>query len=107
MRLGRRAGRVIVGVSLTRSAVRERRAAAILVADDLSSKRRDEMISGFRRVGVDVYEGWTKDELGELAGRSAVAMLTITDGNLARGIADLMAEEPVSISAVANRELEE
>lgn len=33
--------------------------------------------------------GWTKDELGELAGRAAVAALTITDPDIAAGIAAL------------------
>lgn len=73
-------------MALTRDAVRGGRAAAVLVADDLSSNRRDRLLAQWREAGVPISRGWTKDELGELAGRPAVAVLTLTDRHMAAGI---------------------
>lgn len=74
---------------LAREAVRRGRASAILVADDLAGSRRERLVAAWRGAGVAVHDGWTKDELGELAGRPAVAALTVTDRNIAAGIAAL------------------
>ena len=63
VRQARRAGRVVIGVRQTKDAVREGRLAAALLAQ----------------------------ELGELAGRAAVAALGITDRHIAEGLARLYA----------------
>lgn len=89
VRLARRAGSTKVGVRLTREAAREGRAEAILVADDLAPNQRERWIERWRGEGVAVYTGWSKDELGEIAGKPAVAALTITDRNIAAGLAEL------------------
>lgn len=92
VRMARRSGRLVIGVALTREAVRARRAAAVLVAEDLSSHRRDALLATWREAGLPVYRGWSKDELGELAGKPAVAVLALTDRHLADGLAQLAAE---------------
>lgn len=89
VRQARRAGRVVIGVRQTVDAVRERRLTAALLAADLSGPRRDALLERLRAAGVPVYEGWTKDGLGELAGRVAVAALGITDRHIADGLARL------------------
>lgn len=86
VRQARRAGRVVVGVKLSRDAAREGRLAAALVAEDLAPARRDALTAAWRGAGVAVFRGWTKDELGELAGRPAVAVLGMTDRNIAAGL---------------------
>lgn len=96
VRLARRAGEIAVGVRLGREAVRAGRAAAVLVADDLGPGRRERLAARCREAGVPIYGGWTKDGLGELTGRPAVAVLTITDRNVAAGIAALHAAAPAS-----------
>jgi len=93
VRLARRAGSTKVGIRLTREAVHLGRAEAILVADDLAPKQRERWIERWRGAGVAVYTGWSKDDLGEIAGKAAVAALTITDRNIAAGLAKL-AERP-------------
>lgn len=103
MRFARRAGRIVVGVRLTREAVRDGRATAVLVANDLASSRRDRWIARWREAGVPVYTGWTKDELGEIAGKPAVAALTVTDPNIAAGLAGL-AEPPRDSRRRSDRE---
>ncbi len=81
---------MIVGVRMTREAVRERRAALVLMADDLSSKRADTLVARWEAAGVPIVRGWTKDELGELMGRAAVSVLAVTDANMAHGIAAIL-----------------
>ncbi|HUP18531.1 MAG TPA: ribosomal L7Ae/L30e/S12e/Gadd45 family protein [Gemmatimonadota bacterium] len=98
VRQARRAGRLVVGVALTREAVRQGRATVVLVADDLSSGRRDRLLDRGREAGVPVSRGWSKDELGELAGKNAVAVLAVTDPHMAAGI--------VAIEAAARAERE-
>lgn len=80
-----------MGVALTRDAVRRRRAAVVLVAEDLSSARRDRLLESWRAAGIPVSRGWTKEELGELAGKPAVAVLAVTDRHMAAGIAAIEA----------------
>lgn len=82
-----------MGVALTRAAVRSGRAAAVLVAEDLQAARRDALIERWRAAGLAVFRGWTKDELGEIAGKPAVAVLTVTDRNIAAGLIDLVSPE--------------
>lgn len=84
---GRRAGRLLVGVELTRQALRDGRADVVLVAEDLSPNRRDRMVERCREAGVPASRGWTKEELGELAGKPAVAVLAVADPHMAAGIA--------------------
>lgn len=93
VRQARRAGRVVIGVRQTKDAVREGRLAAALLARDLSGSRRDALLQRLRVAGVPVYAGWTKDELGELAGRQAVAALGITDRHIADGLARLSSDD--------------
>jgi ribosomal protein L7Ae-like RNA K-turn-binding protein len=87
VRQARRAGRVVIGVKLNREAARDRRLSAALVADDLAPARRDVLVEMWRSAGIAVYTGWSKDELGELAGRAAVAVLGLLDRNIAAGLA--------------------
>lgn len=82
----RRAGRVVVGVRLGKECVRRGRASAILIAEDLSQQRVKELVGRWGQSGVPLYGGWTKEELGEFAGKPAVAVLTITDRNIAAGL---------------------
>lgn len=94
VRQARRAGRVVIGVRLNRKAAREGRLAAVIVAEDLAPARRDALIDTWRAGRIAVYGGWTKDELGELAGRPAVAVLGVTDRNIAAGLARIDARPP-------------
>lgn len=88
----RRAGRIVIGVRQTRDAIREGRLSAALLARDLAGPRRQALLERLRGAAVPVYGEWTKDELGELAGRHAVAALGITDRHIASGLARLAAE---------------
>lgn len=92
VRQARRAGRVVIGVRQTVEAIRERRLTAVLLASDLAGPRREALVGRLRAARVPVYEGWTKDGLGEIAGRVAVAALGITDPHIADGLARLTEE---------------
>jgi ribosomal protein L30E len=93
VRQARRAGRIVIGVQQTRAAAVAGRAAATLVADDLSPRRRENLVDRLNEIGVTVYDGWNKDELGEIAGRAAVAALTITDRHIASGLSGIVASQ--------------
>ena len=91
LRLSRKAGRLVVGVALTRDTVRAGRARAVWIADDLLDRRSQALIERWRSTGIAIYRGWTKEELGDLAGKAAVAVLSVTDPNIAAGISQLVA----------------
>jgi ribosomal protein L30E len=86
----------VVGIALTKQCVRDGRARAIWIADDLSERRGESLLDRWGAAGVRIYSGWTKDELGDLAGKPAVAVLAVTDLNIAAGISQILA------AAVAN-----
>jgi len=106
VRQARRAGRVVIGVRQTVEAVRDRRLTAALLASDLSGPRREALLERLRKAGVPVYEGWTKDGLGELAGRVAVAALGITDRHIADGLIRL-ADEATGSGGIGNEEVDQ
>jgi ribosomal protein L7Ae-like RNA K-turn-binding protein len=106
VRQARRAGRVVIGVRQTVEAVREGRLTAVLLASDLSGPRREALLRRLRAAGVPVYEEWTKDGLGELAGRVAVAALGITDRHIADGLGRL-ADEETGAGGVGNEEVDQ
>jgi ribosomal protein L7Ae-like RNA K-turn-binding protein len=91
LRLARKAGTIVVGVALTKDNVRAGRVRAVWIADDLLAKRSQSLIDGWRANGIAIYRGWTKDELGDLAGKAAVAVLSVTDPNIAAGISQIVA----------------
>ena len=91
LRLARKAGRLVVGIALTREAVREGRARAVWIADDLAERRVRSLLDRWRPTGVVIYRGWTKDELGDLTGKPAVAVLSVTDQNIAAGVSQIVA----------------
>lgn len=91
LRLARKAGRVVIGIALTRQAVRDGRARAVWIADDLAERRSRALLDRWRSSGVVVYRGWTKDELGDLAGKAAVAVLSVTDPHIAAGVSQIVA----------------
>lgn len=94
--MARKAGRIVVGIALTKESVREGRVRAVWIADDLADKRSDALLERWRSAGVAIYRGWSKDELGELAGKPAVAVLSVTDPNIVAGVAQIVADaEPV------------
>lgn len=78
----------------------------MLVAEDLSSVRRDRLLARWTEAGVPISRDWTKDELGELAGKPAVAVLAVTDRNMAAGIVAIEAAARAA-SARLDQEREE
>lgn len=87
---------MVVGIALTKESVRAGRARAVWIADDLSDRRAVALLDRWRSAGISIYRGWSKDELGELSGKTAVAVLSVTDPNIAAGVARIVADvEPV------------
>jgi ribosomal protein L7Ae-like RNA K-turn-binding protein len=63
------------------------------MADDLSNRRSEALLDRWRSTGVAIYRGWTKEELGDLVGKSAVAVLAVTDPNIAAGVSQIVAND--------------
>lgn len=93
VRQARRSGQIVIGVQQTWAAAKAGRAAATLVADDLSPRRRETLVGRLNEIGVAMYDGWNKDELGEITGRAVVAALTITDRHIASGLSGIVASQ--------------
>lgn len=84
--LGRRAGKVVVGVEQVRAAVHKKRISLAVVAVDASPHSREKVLPLLAAKGVRWIEGPTAVELGAAVGRSATAAVGISDVALAKGI---------------------
>lgn len=82
----------MIGIRQSVDLLRQHTVATTLVADDLRSDRRRALVERLESAGIAVYGGWSKDELGAIAGRTAVAALTVTDRNIVAGLKELLRE---------------
>lgn len=83
--LARRAGRAAVGTRAVMTAARSRRLEALIVARD-ASPHALERVRGAAR-GVPIVRCGTRETLGLAIGRGPVAVVGVTDRELARRIA--------------------
>jgi len=66
--------------------IKRRKAALVIVAMDASVKIKHEIEIECRRNNVPIYILSTKEKLGEILGRETVAVIGISDKNLAEGL---------------------
>lgn len=88
---------MVIGIRQTVDRSRDAEVSATLVADDLRPDRRLSLIERLESAGFTVYGGWSKDELGAVAGRAAVAALTLTDRNIVAGVKELLGAARVNV----------
>lgn len=81
----RRAGRLAVGTDAVRASMASGETALLLVAVDAAGRRQELMNQADRLDGRCVVFG-TKDSLGELLGRSSVAVIAVSDAGIAEEI---------------------
>ena len=82
--LGRKAGRIELGEEPVGGAARAKKARLILVASDAGDhtwRRAKSFVSGSEQICMKVP--FTKDQLGEAVGRTALAMAAFTDPAMA------------------------
>ncbi len=66
--------------------IKRKRAALVLLASDASEKLKHEIEWECRRNNIPIYIFSSKDELGKVCNRETVAVIGISDKNLAKGI---------------------
>ena len=86
--LGIRGRLAVVGVQQVRDAAKRGKVKIALVASDASQNSLDKIVSLLAAKKVRVIDALSARELGEIAGRDAVAVIGVSDAGLAKGIAD-------------------
>jgi len=86
LRLAQKARKLEIGKTAVRILLKRKRASLVLVAADASDKLRNQIEVDCRRYNVPLYIFATKAALGALCGRESVAVVAVSDKNLAEGI---------------------
>jgi ribosomal protein L7Ae-like RNA K-turn-binding protein len=92
--LAARARATVTGTGAARSAVRDGKAAAVLLAADASPTQSRKLVPLLRARGTPFVVCLTQDELGGALGRGPVTAVAVTEPNLARRIVELASEPP-------------
>lgn len=88
--LGLRARGVVVGVDLTRAAVKKGTAALVLVAPDASRHAQDKLVPLLKARRVWWHDALDAHALGAAVGRETAAAVGVTDAALAKGIRQVL-----------------
>jgi ribosomal protein L7Ae-like RNA K-turn-binding protein len=80
-----RSGHAAVGTERARDAIAARRAALIVVASD-ASEQRQQLMASAERLGQSCLLYGDKASLGRLFGRETVAVVAVTDPNIAEEV---------------------
>jgi ribosomal protein L7Ae-like RNA K-turn-binding protein len=91
--LGIRGRLAVVGVQQVRDAAKRGKLKIALVASDASQNSLDKVVSLLAARGVRTIGDFSAAELGEVAGRDAVAVIGVNDAGLSRGIIDAISPE--------------
>jgi len=86
LRLAQKGRMLEIGATAAAVSIKRKRAALILIAIDASEKIKRELELECRRYNIPLYIFSNKTELGKICGRESVAVITVSDRNLARGI---------------------
>lgn len=99
--LARKAGAVELGEEPVGAAARAEKAYLVIVAQDAGDhtwRRAKSFVSGTEQISIRVP--YTKDDLGRMIGRTALAMAAFTDPALALAFAKALPEEAACPEAV-------
>jgi ribosomal protein L7Ae-like RNA K-turn-binding protein len=88
--LAQRAGKVVSGEFATEKAVKQRKAAAVVVAGDSSDNTRKNFRDMCTYYNVPYYEYSDKETLGNAIGKQFRASLAVIDGNFGDQIKKLL-----------------
>ena len=84
--LANRAGKVRAGTFVTEKLIREGNAPLVVIAKDGSEKQKEKITELAKNNNIDYIILGTKDELGEILGKSETISLVVTDMNFINGI---------------------
>ena len=88
--LGLRGRLAVVGVQQVRDAAKRGKLKIALVASDASKNSLDKITGLLEARRVPLVHSFSAAELGEVAGREAVAVVGVTDAGLAAGIKEVV-----------------
>lgn len=92
--LGQRAGKIISGESMVKEALaKNRKIGLLIVAQDTSSRNKDEFLFLAQKNKVKVEQIGTKSELGEAIGKGERAIIAIIDNNFVRSLEEAIQQE--------------
>ena len=84
-------GRMVeIGKTAVSILIKRKRASLILLSLDASDKLKKEIELECQRNNISIYIFCTTSELGKLFGRDGVAVIGISDSNLANGIKEAL-----------------
>ena len=88
--LGYRARNAVVGVQMVRDAAMRGLLRLAIVAPDVSKHSLDKLVPLLTAKGIKFVQGPTASELGQAVGRETTAAVGILNGQLARGMRELL-----------------
>lgn len=88
--LARRGGFTDSGDAAVRTAIQNRRAKLIIIAEDAAARTGDAFRLLAGDAGIPVVVCGTKENLGRILGKTLRSVVAVTDNNFARGIAQAM-----------------
>jgi ribosomal protein L7Ae-like RNA K-turn-binding protein len=88
--LGVRGRLAVVGVNQVRDAAQRGKLWLAVVAPDASENSLDKVVPMLRALKITMVEGPSSSELGAAVGREATTVVGIVDGQLAKGIRDIV-----------------
>lgn len=84
--LAKRAGKVRAGTFITEELIKEGNAPLVVIAEDGSDKQKEKLLSLIKKNNIDYIILGTKEDLGNMIGKSETFSLVITDKNFIEGI---------------------
>ena len=84
--LANRAGKVRAGTFITEKLIKEGNAPFVIIAKDGSESQKEKLLSLIEKYKVDYIEYGTKEDLGNILGKSETFSMVITDVNFINGI---------------------
>ena len=84
--LGRRGGKVVVGVDRVRAELQKDRIRCVVVASDASPRAREKVVRLARAKGVPMIGGPAAEAIGNQLGGSGIMVVGVADPALARGL---------------------
>lgn len=87
--LAARARGLVHGTDAARGAVRDGKAAAVVVAGDAAPTQSRKLVPLLQALGIQYAVCMTRDEIGGAIGRGPVSAVAVTDRNFARRVLEL------------------
>ncbi len=91
--LCQRAGKIASGDVAAEQALKRRKAALLILAEDASERTQEKFVALARQSGVPCYRVGTRDELGGAVGKAHRAALVVQSRDFAKGMIGILEKE--------------